>query len=65
MQAAALLTLIFQNSALALVVRSTRKPEGDDEANKMYIATTAVVMAEILKFSVSFAMQHKVRHENM
>lgn len=49
-------TLILQNSALALVMRYTRTREPSEE----YIATTAVVMAEILKVAVAFGMQFKV-----
>lgn len=58
-QGGALVTLILQNSALALVMRFTRKQDEGQE-RRMYISTTAVVMAEILKFAVAFVMQYKV-----
>lgn len=40
-------------------MRSTRKAEEGHE-DSMYIPTTAVVMAEMFKFAVAFAMQYKV-----
>ncbi|CAM9706315.1 unnamed protein product, partial [Hapterophycus canaliculatus] len=55
-QGAALTTLVLQNSALALVMRYTRV---SGEQADMYIATTAVVMAEILKAVVALGMQLK------
>lgn len=51
------MTLVLQNSALALVMRYTRV--SGDRADR-YIATTAVVMAEILKAVVALGMQLKV-----
>ncbi|CAM9374562.1 unnamed protein product [Scytosiphon promiscuus] len=52
----ALTTLVLQNSALALVMRYTRVSGNQAD---MYIPTTAVVMAEILKATVALGMQLK------
>ncbi|CAM9345437.1 unnamed protein product [Discosporangium mesarthrocarpum] len=57
MKVGALATLVLQNSALALVMRYTRAL--DQESTSMYIPTTAVVMAEILKILVAVGMQLK------
>lgn len=59
-QAGALTTLVLQNSALALVMRYTRV---SGKQASMYIPTTAVVMAEILKVVVALGMQLKVGKE--
>ncbi|CAM9374789.1 unnamed protein product [Scytosiphon promiscuus] len=56
LKAGALTTLVLQNSALALVMRYTRV---SGKQADMYIPTTAVVMAEILKVAVALAMQLK------
>lgn len=56
-QAGALATLVFQNSALAMVMRYTRS---SGAAHELYIPATAVLMAEVFKFVVAVAMQRKV-----
>lgn len=56
-QVGALATLVVQNSALALVMRFTRT---SGEPAQMYIPTTAVVMAEVLKVVVALSVQYKV-----
>lgn len=56
-QGGALATLVVQNSALALVMRYTRSTGNED---KLYISTTAVVMAETLKVVVAIVMQLQV-----
>lgn len=56
-QGGALVTLVLQNSALALVMRYTHV---SSKPADMYIPTTAVVMAEILKVTVALAVQSKV-----
>jgi UDP-sugar transporter A1/2/3 len=44
-----LIILVVQNSALILVMRYTR---ANVEADKLYLASTAVVMSELFKMSV-------------
>ncbi|CAM9123270.1 unnamed protein product, partial [Ascophyllum nodosum] len=56
-QGGALTLLVLQNSALALVMRYTRST---GEENTMYIPTTAVAMAEVLKLMVALAMQYEL-----
>lgn len=59
-QAIALMTLVVQNSALALVMRYTREP-GHGES--MYIPSTAVFMAEVCKLLVALGAQYRVSRE--
>ncbi|CAM9145049.1 unnamed protein product [Ectocarpus sp. 4 AP-2014] len=56
LKGAALTTLVLQNSALAMVMRYTRV---SGKQADMYISTTAVVMAEMVKAAVALAMQFK------
>ncbi|CAM9252415.1 unnamed protein product [Ectocarpus sp. 6 AP-2014] len=56
LKGAALTTLVLQNSALAMVMRYTRV---SGKQADMYISTTAVVMAEMVKVAVALAMQFK------
>ena len=51
-----LLVLIFQNTALVLTMRYSRTGEGPK-----YLASTAVVLTELLKFTICFGM---VFHEH-
>ena len=53
MKAGALLVLVVQNAALALVMRysALQAPDG-----KRYFASTAVLMAEVLKFVGGWAL---------
>ena len=46
-----LLVLVFQNTALVLTMRYSRTGEGPK-----YLASTAVVLAELLKFTICFGM---------
>ncbi|CAM9250907.1 unnamed protein product, partial [Heterosigma akashiwo] len=48
--------LVFQNSALALMMRYTRKSSNSE---KVYAATTAVFTSEVIKFLVSVAVFSK------
>ncbi|CAB1118117.1 unnamed protein product [Ectocarpus sp. CCAP 1310/34] len=56
LKGAAFTTLVLQNSALAMVMRYTRV---SGKQADMYIPTTAVVMAEMVKVAVALAMQFK------
>ena len=47
-----LLVLVGQNAALVLTVRYSRMVTGD----RMYLASTAVVLTELLKFIISTSM---------
>lgn len=49
--------LVLQNSALALVMHYTRTT---GQERTLYIPTTAVVMAELLKILVALRMQYQV-----
>lgn len=46
-----LVVLVFQNTALVLTLRYSRTVEGE-----IYLASTAVVLTELLKFAVCFCM---------
>ena len=62
MKAGALLVLVVQNAALALVMRysALQAPDG-----KRYLASTAVLMAEVLKFFGSWGLCLMDRGETM
>jgi Nucleotide-sugar transporter len=53
-----LVTLVIQNSSLALFMKYSRSHTGKAP---MYAATTAVVCAELVKVVVSLVLQAKVR----
>ncbi|CAM9863081.1 unnamed protein product [Choristocarpus tenellus] len=55
---AVLVTLVVQNSALALFMRYSRA-SSDASDGPIYASTTAVVMAELVKMILSFLLQYK------
>ena len=54
----ALLTLVVQNSALVLIMKYSRVVSPDQS----YLASTAVVMAELIKLAISLAVFSKELH---
>eukprot|EP00953_Heterococcus_sp_UTEX-ZZ885_P025917 14050-Heterococcus_DN1.PRE.4 len=57
LKSAGLVTLVVQNSSLALFMKYSRSHTGK---GPMYAATTAVVCAELVKVAVSLVLQAKV-----
>ena len=62
MKSASLLVLVAQNSLLAVTMKYSRLNAGD--GGELYIASTAVVICEVLKMAISVALLTRAMKES-